>query len=60
MKKLLLYFGLFILIVFCLPIIFTNEFKTEEVSSEDIANNLNENNIDFDYGNFNDINKGER
>ena len=57
MKKLLLYFGLFILIVFCLPIIFTNEFKAEEVLSENIDNTLNEKNtyIDFDYGNFNDI-----
>lgn len=58
MKRLLLYFALFILIIFCVPIIFTNEFKTKEVSAEEINQNSSskENSKEFDYGNFNNIN----
>lgn len=54
MKKLCLYFILIILLIFCLPIVFTNPFKTEEV----VSNQVIEEKImekSFDYGEYSNI-----
>lgn len=54
MKKLLLYFLLIILVIFCLPILFTNPFESEEVIAEEvrIENIIEEK---FDYGEYSNI-----
>lgn len=49
MKKLLFYFVFVIVLIFTMPIIFTNQFKTEEVSTEIIEEK-------FDYGEYTNIN----
>ena len=54
MKKLLLYFLLTIIVIFCLPIIFTNPFKLEEVNS-DIVSTQNLVEEKFDYGKYSNI-----
>lgn len=46
MKKLLFYFIFIIILVFVMPIIFTNKFKTEEVSTEEVVDEK------FDYGEY--------
>ena len=45
MKKIFLYLFLIIILALTLPIVFTNEFKTEETVAEE----------KFDYGEFNEI-----
>lgn len=46
MKKILFYFCFVIILIFAMPIIFTNQFKTEEVLSDKI------NDEKFDYGDY--------
>ena len=55
MKKLLLYFLLVILLIFCLPIVFTNPFESEEVIADEvmIQNIIEEEK--FDYGEYSNI-----
>lgn len=48
MKKIIFYFCFVIFLIFCMPILFTNTFKTEEVVSEKIEEK-------FDYGDYNKI-----
>lgn len=50
MKKIVFYFAFTIILIFIMPIIFTNKFKTEEVSTEDIIEEK------FDYGEYGTIN----
>lgn len=47
MKKVIFYFVFVIVLVFTMPIIFTNQFETKEVSSDKIEK--------FDYGEYNKI-----
>lgn len=49
MKKILFYLIFIIVITFCMPLIFTNPFKTEETVAEEKEEK-------FDYGSFNTIN----
>lgn len=49
MKKLLFYLIFIIILMFAMPMIFTNKFKTEEVISEEIVEEK------FDYGQYNVI-----
>ena len=49
MKKLIFYFVFVIILIFTMPIIFTNQFKAEEVAS----NQMEEEN--FDYGKYSKI-----
>lgn len=48
MKKILFYFCFVVILIFCMPILFTNKFKTEEVISEEMEEK-------FDYGEYNKI-----
>jgi len=52
LKKILFYFAFVIILIFAMPIIFTNQFKSKEVVSEpeEIEEEKN-----FDYGEFNTI-----
>ncbi len=54
LKKLLIYFLCIILLVFCIPMMFTNQFKTEEVVSNQIQEEepIKEK---FDYGAYSTI-----
>ncbi len=54
MKKLLLYFVVFIVLIFCIPIVFTNQFETEEVFSNQVEE---EKKVEekFDYGQYSNI-----
>lgn len=49
MKKIIIYLLFGIILIFAMPIIFTNKFQTEEVSSEEIMEEK------FDYGEYNFI-----
>lgn len=49
MKKLLFYFIFIIILIFTMPIIFTNQFQAEEVLSEQVVEEK------FDYGEYNNI-----
>lgn len=49
MKKIIFYFFFVIILIFTMPIIFTNQFKTEEVLSENMEEK-------FDYGEYSKIN----
>ena len=51
MKKLYVYFLLIIVFIFCLPIIFTNPFESEEVLAEPSIHNIIEEET-FDYGEY--------
>ena len=51
MKKVLFYILFIIILVIGMPIVFTNEFKTEEVSS----NILFQDDMKFDYGDYSKI-----
>ena len=53
MKKVVIYFLLIILLIFCMPIIFTNPFKSEEV----VSKNIEEVKVEekFDYGKYSNI-----
>ena len=53
MKKLLLYFIFIILVIFCMPIIFTNQFEMQETTSDSLEGENQEEM--FDYGEFNTI-----
>lgn len=48
MKKLIFYFIFVIILIFTMPIVFTNQFKTEEVSTEKVEEK-------FDYGQYTTI-----
>lgn len=48
MKKLIFYFIFVIILIFTMPIVFTNPFKTEEVSTEKVEEK-------FDYGQYTTI-----
>ncbi len=48
MKKLIFYFAFVIILIFTMPIIFTNQFKTEEVISPKVEEK-------FDYGQYSTI-----
>lgn len=50
MKKIIFYLVFIIVITFCMPLIFTNPFKTEETVAEEV-----ETLEKFDYGNFSNI-----
>ncbi len=52
MKKILFYFFFIIILIFTMPILFTNQFKTEEVSSEETEEIIEEK---FDYGKYSNI-----
>ncbi len=49
MKKIMFYFCFVIILAFTMPIVFTNQFKTEEVISKEIDEK-------FDYGEYSEIN----
>lgn len=49
MKKMIFYFCFVLILVFTMPIVFTNQFKTEEVISKEIDEK-------FDYGEYSEIN----
>ena len=51
MKKIILYFIFFIVLIISMPIIFTNQFKSEEV----VSNNIEEEEIKYDYGDYSNI-----
>ena len=51
MKKILLYIIFVIILVIAMPIIFTNQFKTQETLSENISNEIEK----FDYGDYSEI-----
>lgn len=51
MKKILFYFIFVIILIFTMPIIFTNQFKTEEVSSQEEPVVYEK----FDYGEYTTI-----
>ena len=56
MKKVLLYFLLVIVLIFCLPIVFTNQFDSEEVIAKPIEEKKMEKKEEkFDYGKYNSI-----
>ncbi len=48
MKKIIFYFIFVIILIFTMPIVFTNPFKTEEVSTEEVEEK-------FDYGEYSTI-----
>lgn len=50
MKKLIFYFAFVIILIFTMPIIFTNQFKTEEVSTKKTIDEEK-----FDYGEYTNI-----
>lgn len=50
MKKIIFYFFFVIILIFAMPLIFTNQFKTEEVLSSDM-----EEEEKFDYGDYSQI-----
>lgn len=50
MKKLIFYFAFVIILIFTMPIIFTNQFKTEEVSTKETVDEEK-----FDYGEYTNI-----
>ena len=50
MKKIIFYACFVIILIFAMPIIFTNKFKTEEVLSEKLIDDEM-----FDYGEYNKI-----
>ncbi len=49
MKKILFYLAFIIILVITMPVVFTNKFKTEEVASNEIADEK------FDYGKYSNI-----
>lgn len=49
MKKILFYFIFIIILIFAMPIVFTNQFKTQEAVSTDIVEEK------FDYGKYSTI-----
>lgn len=49
MKKILFYIIFVIILIFTMPIVFTNQFKTKEVNSEEVVEEK------FDYGKYNKI-----
>ena len=51
MKKIILYFIFVIVLIISMPIIFTNQFKFEEV----VSNNIEEEEIKYDYGDYSNI-----
>lgn len=48
MKKILFYFCFVVILIFAMPVLFTNNFKTEEVISDKMEEK-------FDYGEYNKI-----
>ena len=49
MKKILFYFIFIIILIFTMPILFTNQFNTKEVVSEKVEEEK------FDYGEYSNI-----